>query len=81
MLVVDPMKRITIAEIKQHPWFMQSIPLYLTLSPEQMEEQAAKVDEEVREHWLHGLFFRQVLVFSPTGVRLECGIPQCVKHR
>lgn len=48
MLVVDPMKRITIAEIKQHPWFLQSIPLYLTLTPEQLEDQSGKVDEEVR---------------------------------
>ncbi|CAN0014686.1 unnamed protein product, partial [Ectocarpus sp. 13 AM-2016] len=47
MLVVDPMKRITIAEIKQHPWFQQSIPLYLTLTPAQLEDQAGKVDEDV----------------------------------
>ncbi|CAN0266444.1 unnamed protein product [Ectocarpus sp. 6 AP-2014] len=47
MLVVDPMKRITIAEIKQHPWFQQSIPLYLTLTPAQLEDQASKVDEDV----------------------------------
>ncbi|CAM9104505.1 unnamed protein product, partial [Pylaiella littoralis] len=47
MLVVDPMKRITIAEIKQHPWFQHSIPLYLTLTPAQLEDQAGKVDEDV----------------------------------
>lgn len=47
MLVVDPMKRITIAEIKMHPWFLQAIPLYLTLTPAQLEDQAGKVDEEV----------------------------------
>lgn len=47
MLVVDPMKRITIAEIKHHPWFQQSIPLYLTLTPAQLEDQASKVDEDV----------------------------------
>lgn len=49
MLVVDPMKRITIAEIKQHPWFQQSIPLYLTLTPAQLEDQASKVDEDVSQ--------------------------------
>lgn len=48
MLVVDPMKRITIAEIKQHRWFTQTIPLYLTLTPAQLEDQAGKIDEEVR---------------------------------
>lgn len=51
MLVVDPMKRITIAEIKQHPWFQQSIPLYLTLTPAQLEDQAGKVDEDVSDFW------------------------------
>ena len=52
MLVVDPMKRITIAEIKKHPWFQQEIPLYLTLTPAQLEEQALRVDEEVcRQSW------------------------------
>lgn len=47
MLVVDPMKRITISEIKKHRWFLQDIPLYLTLTPAQLEEQALSVDEEV----------------------------------
>lgn len=47
MLVVDPMKRITIPDIKKHRWFLQDIPLYLTLTPAQLEEQALSVDEEV----------------------------------
>lgn len=39
MLVVDPMKRITIPEIRQHPWFQHKLPAYLRLPPELMEKQ------------------------------------------
>ncbi|KAI3825640.1 hypothetical protein L1987_07164 [Smallanthus sonchifolius] len=31
MLVVDPMKRITIAELRQHPWFKSQLPRYLAV--------------------------------------------------
>ncbi|KAF3795394.1 SNF1-related protein kinase catalytic subunit alpha [Nymphaea thermarum] len=33
MLVVDPMKRITIPEIRQHPWFQAHLPRYLAVPP------------------------------------------------
>ncbi|KAK2365906.1 SNF1-related protein kinase catalytic subunit alpha KIN10 [Trifolium repens] len=33
LLEVDPMKRITILEIHQHPWFKISLPHYLALPP------------------------------------------------
>jgi carbon catabolite-derepressing protein kinase len=33
MLVVDPVKRITIAEIRQLPWFKQNLPAYLRPLP------------------------------------------------
>ena len=33
MLVVDPVKRITIAEIRQHPWFNRDLPAYLRPLP------------------------------------------------
>ena len=29
MLVVDPLRRITIAEIREHPWFRSKIEMYL----------------------------------------------------
>jgi len=31
MLLVDPLKRITIPEIRQHPWFTFSLPRYLAV--------------------------------------------------
>lgn len=33
MLAVDPVKRITIPEITQHPWFTRDLPRYLTPLP------------------------------------------------
>lgn len=31
MLLVDPLKRITIAEIRQHPWYTLHLPRYLAV--------------------------------------------------
>lgn len=31
MLLVDPLKRITIPEIRQHPWFNTHLPRYLAV--------------------------------------------------
>lgn len=33
LLVVDPMKRITIPEIRRHPWFRRNLPHYLSRPP------------------------------------------------
>ena len=47
MLVVDPMKRITIADIRAHPWFQHKLPSYLALPPEAIEGQERFVDDEI----------------------------------
>ena len=47
MLEVDPMKRITIPEIRLHPWFQHKLPPYLRHPPELMEKQERVVDGEV----------------------------------
>jgi 5'-AMP-activated protein kinase catalytic alpha subunit len=47
MLEVDPMKRITIPEIRMHPWFQHKLPPYLRHSPELIEKQERIVDQEV----------------------------------
>lgn len=44
MLEVDPMKRITIPEIRLHPWFQHKLPPYLRHPPELMEKQERVVD-------------------------------------
>lgn len=45
MLVVDPVKRITIPEVRAHPWFRASLPQYLALSAEQQIVKTQAVDE------------------------------------
>ena len=47
MLEVDPMKRITIPEIRLYPWFQHKLPPYLRHPPELMEKQERVVDPAV----------------------------------
>lgn len=47
MLIVDPMKRITIPDIRQHPWFQAHLPRYLAVPPPDTMQQAKKVDSVV----------------------------------
>ncbi|KAI3854684.1 hypothetical protein MKW92_045263 [Papaver armeniacum] len=42
MLVVDPMKRMTIPEIRQHPWFQAHLPRYLAVPPPDTMQQAKR---------------------------------------
>ncbi|CAH8277527.1 unnamed protein product [Arabidopsis lyrata] len=42
ILMVDPLMRISIAEIRQHPWFNNDLPPYLTIHPLDTIEQAKK---------------------------------------
>merc|ERR1719321_1905409 len=46
MLVVDPLKRITIPEIRRHHWFTESLPLYLSVTPDQIENLERVIDED-----------------------------------
>jgi serine/threonine protein kinase len=43
MLVVDPMKRITIREIREHQWFQIRLPRYLAVPPPDTAQQAKMV--------------------------------------
>ncbi|KAF5748973.1 SNF1-related protein kinase catalytic subunit alpha KIN10-like isoform X1 [Tripterygium wilfordii] len=47
MLVVDPMKRITIPDIRQHPWFQARLPRYLAVPPPDTMQQARNIDEDI----------------------------------
>jgi hypothetical protein len=43
MLVVEPMKRITIREIREHQWFQIRLPRYLAVPPPDTTQQAKMV--------------------------------------
>ncbi|PSR89676.1 SNF1-related protein kinase catalytic subunit alpha like [Actinidia chinensis var. chinensis] len=47
MLVVDPMKRITIPEIRNHYWFKTRLPRYLAVQPPDPAQLIKKIDEDV----------------------------------
>ncbi|KAK6927298.1 Protein kinase domain [Dillenia turbinata] len=64
MLVVDPMKRMTIPEIRQHPWFQARLPRYLAVPPPDTVQQAKKIDEEILQEVIKMGFDRTQLVDS-----------------
>ncbi|KAF9623328.1 hypothetical protein IFM89_000817 [Coptis chinensis] len=47
LLVVDPMKRMTIPEIRQHTWFQAHLPRYLAVPPPDTLQQAKNIDEDI----------------------------------
>jgi 5'-AMP-activated protein kinase catalytic alpha subunit len=67
MLVVDHMKRMTIPEIRQHPWFQEKLPRYLAVPSPDTIQQAKKawqhsIDEEIL--FQEAIFDRNQLVES-----------------
>ncbi|KAJ8438928.1 hypothetical protein Cgig2_033815 [Carnegiea gigantea] len=64
MLVVDPMKRITIPEIRQHAWFQAHLPRYLAVPPPDTTQQAKKIDEEILQEVVRMGFDRNQLIES-----------------
>lgn len=48
MLQPNPVKRITMSEIKEHPWFLKDLPLYLKQTALSVQISANnKVDEDI----------------------------------
>ena len=47
MLIVDPLKRITVPEVRQHLWFAYNLPRYLAVGHPETVLSAHSVDEEV----------------------------------
>ncbi|KAL3525902.1 hypothetical protein ACH5RR_014274 [Cinchona calisaya] len=64
MLIVDPMKRMTIPEIRTHPWFQAHLPRYLAVAPPDTSLQAKKIDEEILLEVVKMGFDRESLVDS-----------------
>lgn len=67
MLEVDPMKRITIPEIRLHPWFQHKLPPYLRHPPELMEKQERVVDREVIDEVMKLPFHKAYGPMMPNG--------------
>ncbi|KAL1071315.1 hypothetical protein V6Z11_D11G080700 [Gossypium hirsutum] len=64
IIVVDPMKRPTIPEIRQHPWFQAHLPIYLAVPRPDTTQQAKKVDEEILQEVVRMGFEKNHLVES-----------------
>lgn len=64
MLVVDPMKRMTIREIREHPWFQARLPRYLAVPPPDTMQQAKKIDEAILQEVIKMGFEKPHLVES-----------------
>lgn len=64
MLVVDPMKRITISELRQHHWFKSQLPRYLAVPAPDATEHLKKLDEEIIKKVLNMGFERSHLIQS-----------------
>eukprot|EP01028_Stygiella_incarcerata_P011279 TRINITY_DN62_c0_g1_i1.p1 TRINITY_DN62_c0_g1~~TRINITY_DN62_c0_g1_i1.p1 ORF type:complete len:508 (-),score=123.69 TRINITY_DN62_c0_g1_i1:259-1782(-) len=46
MLVVDPLSRMSIAEIRNHAWFQVNLPLYLSVVPD-VSQQQTEIEEDI----------------------------------
>ncbi|GFH06306.1 predicted protein [Haematococcus lacustris] len=64
MLLVDPLKRITIPEIRQHPWFTLHLPRYLAVMQAEAVVRSPRVDEEMVGEVVRLGFERDLLVDS-----------------
>lgn len=64
MLIVDPMKRMSIPDIRAHPWFQAHLPRYLAVPPPDTSQQAKKIDEEILQEVLKMGFDRTALTES-----------------
>lgn len=63
LLVVDPMKRMTIPEIRLHPWFQAHLPRYLAVPPPDTMQQAKKVCFTEVFQFLSTFIRNQILCF------------------
>ncbi|KAK3211328.1 hypothetical protein Dsin_016034 [Dipteronia sinensis] len=64
MLIVDPMKRITIPKIRQHPWFHAHLPSYLALPLPHTRQPPIKIDEDILKESVKMGFDQNQLVES-----------------
>lgn len=76
MLVVDPLRRITIPEIKNHPWFVQDLPAYLRDFPEDNIDphemfQPSNLDETILQELQHMYNMSRSKLLSALNAEVE----------
>ncbi|WIA14302.1 hypothetical protein OEZ85_002836 [Tetradesmus obliquus] len=64
MLLVDPLKRITIPEVRCHPWFTEHLPRYLAVMQADTAVTSPRLDEEMIHEVVRLGFDREHLVNS-----------------
>ena len=79
------MNRITIPEIRLHPWFQHKLPPYLRHPPELMEKQERVVDQQIIDEVMHQPFQRPIprqtveMASSLEATQLVGEIPKLIK--
>ena len=75
MIVVDPLKRSTIAEIQRHAWYVMDLPEYLRPLPEVTIETSKVMDEEIVRELVNKMGLSQEVVRAvlnkPLDVKLN----------
>lgn len=64
MLLVDPLKRITIPEIRQHPWFVLHLPRYLAVMQADTLVSVPRIDDDMVDEVVRLGIDRDVLIES-----------------
>jgi len=69
MMQANPLQRITISEIKNHPWFTNHLPFYLQIMDNSKSEIEADVNRSVFAQ-ICDVFFRRFVkaVFSAKNI-------------
>lgn len=76
MLVVDPLKRITIPEIQRHPWFVAELPVYLRDFPQDNVDphdmfQTSNLDETILQELQHMYNLSRPKLLSALSAEVE----------
>ncbi|XP_022872085.1 SNF1-related protein kinase catalytic subunit alpha KIN10-like isoform X2 [Olea europaea var. sylvestris] len=75
ILVVDPMKRISIPEIRQHPWFRENLPLYIASPSTDALSKTEKVDMDVLKEMIKlGFVIREVIGSLQNNLQNEATV-------
>ncbi|KAG0164171.1 Protein kinase [Apophysomyces sp. BC1034] len=67
MLVVDPMKRITIHEIRQNPWFNTNLPDYLRPLPTTQEDSCQPIDDSIVSELCKKMNYPKETIYKSLG--------------